>query len=125
MMENLTLVPRKQYNSNLCLARFLHENTDFVRDEFFIFGYIFHKSVRTVTLYMSDAQKNLDDCVYIFACEDKTKLSDRSGGALYKEYHEMFILQFLFKWRDLHLLSAHFSVVNKMFRWCDIHDGYN
>ncbi len=79
MMENLTLAPRKQYNSNLCLARFLHENTDFVRDEFFIFGYIFHKSVRTVTLYTSDAQKNLDDCVYIFACEDKTKLSDRSG----------------------------------------------
>ncbi len=184
MMENLTLAPRKPYNSNLCLARFLHENSDCVKDEFFlisdrIFGYIFHKSARTVTLYTSDktkkfvqdqdpclvfpekdwqlflnriwkdlndcgeeplyvgewdgvapniryrvvgdhAHKNPDDCVYIFVCKDKTKLSD-----LHKEYHEMFTLQFLFKWRDLHLLSALFSVVNKMFRWCDIHDGYN
>ncbi len=59
MMENLTLAPRKPYNSNLCLARFLRENSDCVKDEFFlisgrIFGYIFHKSARMVTLYTSD-----------------------------------------------------------------------
>lgn len=32
----------------------------------------------------------------------------------------MFTLQFLFKWSDLHLLSSLFSMVNTMFKWCDI-----
>lgn len=189
MMENLTLAPRKPYNANLYLTKFLHENTEFLRDEFFlisgrIFGYIFHKPSRTVTLYTSDetnefvhgqdpclvfpekdwqlffnriwkdlndcgeeplyigewdgatpdiryrvigdhAQKTPDDCVYIFSCEDKTKLSSCSGDDQQKEYHEMFTLQLLFKWCDLHLLSALFSIVNKMFKWCDMRDGYN
>ncbi len=143
-----------------------------MRDSFFlisgcIFGYIFHKSSQTVTLYTSDetnkfvqgqdpclvfpekdwelffnriwkdlndcgveslyigewdgvapniryrvlgdhSQKNPDDCVYIFACKDKTKLNGCSDGDLRKEYHEMFTLQFLFKWSVLHLLSNSF-----------------
>ncbi len=189
MMKKLTMAPRKPYNDKLCLTKFLHENTDCVRDEFLlisgrIFGYIFCKSDRTVTLYTTDetnefvkdqdpclvfpdkdwqvffnriwkdlndcgeqplyisewdgvapniwyrvvgdhTQKNPDDCIYIFACKDRTRLSGWSRGDLDMEYHEMFTMQFLFKWRDLHLLSALFSVVNKMFRWCEMRDGYN
>ncbi len=71
------------------------------------------------------SQNNSDDCMYIFSCEDKTKLSGFSGADLYKVHHEMYNLQFLIKWYDLHLLSTLFSVVNKMFRWCDMSEGYN
>lgn len=33
MTERLTLALKKPYNSNLCLARFLSENTDSVREK--------------------------------------------------------------------------------------------
>ncbi len=72
------------------------------------------------------AKKNPDDSVYIFCCKDKTKLNkNRSGVVLPNEHNDLYEMQFLFKWRDLDLLAGIFSIINKMFKWCELHDGYN
>jgi hypothetical protein len=71
-------------------------------------------------------KKKSDDSVYIFCCKDKTKLnSTRSGVIDPNEHHDLYELQFLFNWCDLDLLSSVFSAINKLFKWCDMHDGYN
>ncbi len=72
------------------------------------------------------AKKNPDDSVYIFCCKDKTKLNkNRPGVVLPNEHNDLYEMQFLFKWRDLDLLAGIFSIINKMFKWCELHDGYN
>lgn len=71
-------------------------------------------------------QKRPNDSVYIFCCKDKTKLNNtRFGRILPNEHHDLYEMQFLFKWCDLDLLNRLFSTINKMFKWCDMHDGYN
>jgi len=157
MMKSLTLAPRKE-RWHVYLTNFLHENKEYSRDEFTlnsnrVFGYIFHKPPRVVTLYTTDSpgefipgrdpclvfpdkdwtlfytyvwkdlndsreeplyisewdgvtpnhryrvvgdhsKKKPDECVYIFCCKDKTKLSDRSGFILQNEHHAMYEMRF-------------------------------
>ncbi|XDV31530.1 hypothetical protein PO909_002521 [Leuciscus waleckii] len=66
-------------------------------------------------------QKKPNDSAYIFCCKDKTKLNNtRSGHILPNEHHDLYEMQFLFKWCDLDLLNRVFSIINKMFKCCGI-----
>lgn len=178
----------KKHCRHTSITKFLHDNTDVVKKENImsnkrVFGYIFHKASRVVTLYTADtlgdfyrgdpcvvfhekdwvlfygrvwkdlndcrgmplyisefdgvvpntrfrvvgdhSMKNDDEYVYIFCCKDKTKLRDPPRRLVEKEEHDkLYEMQFLFTWRDLDLLSGFFSAINKMFNWCNIHDGY-
>nr|DAC81404.1 TPA_asm: hypothetical protein [Pimephales minnow adintovirus] len=189
MMDNLAMAPKKSV-ARIGLTSFLHENTEWVKDEFKmcskrVFGYKFHKPSRFVMLYTVDSgeefrtaqdecvafpekdwslfykfvwkdlndggeeplytaewdgitpdfryrvvgdhtRKNPDDFVYIFCCKDKTKLSNMKSGVIDpNEHHDLYDLQFMFNWRDLDLLNSVFSHIDKMFKWCDMLDGYN
>ena len=70
--------------------------------------------------------KSPTDSVYIFCCRDKTKLNNKRSGRIQpNEHHDLYEMQFLFDWCDLNLLNMFFSIINKMFKWCDMHDEYS
>lgn len=70
------------------------------------------------------SKKRPGDCIYFFFCKDNTKLREPLVGVLRDEHYSLYEMQFLFKWRDLRGMENIFSTINKMFKWCDMHDGY-
>ena len=75
---------------------------------------------------VGDHSKKLpDDCVYVFCCNDKTKLCERAWPVRESEHHLCYDMKFLFQWKDVRMLDTVFTCVDKMFRWCDMYDRYS
>lgn len=66
-----------------------------------------------------------EDCVYIFCCNDKTKLHERTWPIPESEHHMHYDMRFLFQWKDVRMLDNIFTCIDKMFRWCDMYDRYS
>ncbi|KAL0149346.1 hypothetical protein M9458_055384 [Cirrhinus mrigala] len=74
---------------------------------------------------VGDHSKKLpDDCVYIFYCEDKTKINERTWPIPESEHYMHYEMRFLFQWKDIHIIDDVFTCIDKMFRWCDMYDRY-
>ncbi len=73
-----------------------------------------------------DHSKKLpDDCVYIFCCNNKTKICERVWLIPEAEHYMRYDMKFLFQWKDVHIIDNVFTCIDKMFRWCDMHDRYS
>lgn len=75
---------------------------------------------------VADHSKKLpDDCVYIFCCNDKTKIREHLWPIPETEHYMHYDMKFLFQWKDVHIIDDVFTSIDKMFRWCDMYDRYS
>lgn len=65
-----------------------------------------------------------DDFVYIFRCNDKTKIMEYTWPIPESEHHKYYDLVYLFQWKDVRMFDNIFSCIDKLFRWCQLYDHY-
>lgn len=72
----------------------------------------------------NNCEKNPEDCIYIFLCDDKSKLRERSGIIHADEHNEQYEMVLPILWRDVDKMDDIFRTINKLFKWCDLNDRY-
>lgn len=71
-----------------------------------------------------NCEKNPEDCIFIFFCDDKTKLRERSGIIHPDEHNERYEMVLPILWRDVDKMDDIFDSISKLFKWCDLNDRY-